>query len=457
MWNITYNLNKLINPEKTGYEFITALKLYIPHKEIGLQLLVRKEQQLPFFYEVILKLVDCKCNEISNISELMGIEEEILIDIIAEMSRLELVYPKSSSISLTPKGKTALKELKSVVIEKEEMNRIYVNTITGKIVELEHTYKKPTDNNPCLNEIVKVTDEFISENFVNLNECYQRRQEEFGTRNSNVNVKNEIYQILGKEYERLCYTEKVVYIYRNTRDNDLIYECEGDPEGIYGTVFSKHIANYTGTRSFLKRYLDIQKYLDTKVVLDDEKKQNTIKLLEVIKDNNILGKGDTEELDKNYFIDRYMLQKEYSNILMSIKSIRPTEVIISSGCLSNILDHNVIANIQGNLDYSKTTIVGDNSEWKVDELKSRVLNYKQKKKNKIEWIESSDIKQTNIVLYPHCAITINYLPIAIGRDYLLREVAEITFNAEKIKEMKKNIYGDKYKDSVAIGKEERLY
>ena len=86
MWNIAYDLNRLIPPIKSGYNFIKSIKLYIPYKEIGLKTLVRKEQPLPFFYEIILKLVDCKYNEIHNISELIGVEEEILNDVVGEMS-----------------------------------------------------------------------------------------------------------------------------------------------------------------------------------------------------------------------------------------------------------------------------------------------------------------------------------------------------------------------------------
>ncbi len=123
MWNITYDLNRLIPPRKSGYEFIKTIKLYIPYKEIGLTILVRKEQPLPFFYETILKLVDCKCNEIISISELTGVEEEILNDVVGEMSKLDLVYVKSNIITLTPKGRTALNDLKKTVIEREEINR----------------------------------------------------------------------------------------------------------------------------------------------------------------------------------------------------------------------------------------------------------------------------------------------------------------------------------------------
>lgn len=88
-----------------------------------------------------MKLVDCKYNEIHNISELIGVEEEILNDVVGEMSGSNLLYIKSNIITLTPKGKESLNKLKRTVIEKEELNRIYINAITGEIKDLDRTYK----------------------------------------------------------------------------------------------------------------------------------------------------------------------------------------------------------------------------------------------------------------------------------------------------------------------------
>lgn len=440
MWNITYDLNRLIPPQKSGYEFVKTIKLYIPYKEIGLKTLVRKEQPLPFFYEIILKLVDCKCNEIFNISELTGVEEEILNDVVGEMSRLELIYIKSNIITLTPKGREALNNLKKTVIEKEELNRIYINSITGEIKDLERTYKKPAYKNPCLDEIIRITDEFITNHFNDFNEYYQKRQEDYEVKEQHNNIKNEIYQIIGKEYEKLCYHEEKAFVYKNIRDNDLLYECENDPENIYGNTLAKQIYDCTGARNFLVAPFHCAKYLDMKVVIDKEKQENTEKLIQVIENNTTLGKKNKEEIEEYYFVDRYLLEKEYCDILSSIKNIKPSEIVISSGNLSEILDHNAIAALQASLDNTKVSIICDANENRISQLKSKVINHKQKKRNRIHWVERENINQTNIILYPQCAINIKYFPIPVGKDYLIQEVAEITFEKEKIQAQKDSLF-----------------
>lgn len=434
MWEVTYDLKKLVYPSKPGYDFITSTRLFIPYKEVGLQLLVRKEQILPFFYEIILTLVDCRCNEISNISEITGVEQEILFNVVGEMSRQELVYIKSGVLILTPNGKLALGELKKVVIEKEAINRMFINCITGDISDLERSHKRPTDNNPCLFETIKIDDEYISERFDDFNEYYKKRQEVYEEK-SLMNIKNEIYQIIGKEYERLCYSDVKTLIYKNTRDDDLVYECDDDIGNIYGTVFSKQINTFAGARNFLRRYSNINKYNNNKAIYNTEKAYNTENLINTIKS----GKS-TEEFEKYYFSNRYLLDKEYIEILYSIVNLRPTEILISSGNLIDFLKTDIILLLQASLDNAKVSIICDSNEWQVEHLRESVTNTKQKKKNKIDWIERKDISQTNIIIYPYCAISIDYFPIPIGRDYILKEIADITFDTKIAQEAKESLF-----------------
>ena len=167
---------------------------------------------------------------------------------------------------------------------------------------------------------------------------------------------------------------------------------------------------------------------------------NTQRLIQVVENNIASGKKNTEEIEEYYFVDRYLLEKKYSNILTSIKNIRPSEILISSGNLSEILDHNAIASLQSSLDNTKVSIICDASEYRINQLKNNVINHKQKKRNRIQWVERENINQTNIVLYPQCAINIKYLPIPVGKDYLIQEVAEITFEKEKIQKQKDGYY-----------------
>ena len=433
MWNIAYDLNRLIPPIKSGYNFIKSIKLYIPYKEIGLKTLVRKEQPLPFFYEIILKLVDCKYNEIHNISELTGVEEEILNDVVGEMSGSNLLYIKSNIITLTPKGKESLNKLKRTVIEKEELNRIYINAITGEIKDLDRTYKKPDYMCPCLDEKIKITDEFITSHFSDFDEYYQKRQEDYEVKEQHNSIRNEIYQIIGKEYEKLCYIEERAFIYKNIRDNDLLFECENDPENIYGNTLARQIYECTGARSFLVPPFNCGKYLDIQVSIDGEKKEKTEKLVQVLSNNTTLDNKSKEEIEEYYFTDRYLLENEYFDILTSLKNIKPSEVVISSGELSKMLNDEVISALQSIINKTRIYIIYDKNEYKISQLKSKLMNYMKKNRNRIQWIEQENITQTDIVLYPQCLINIKYNPIPVGKDYLIEEVPEIIFDREKIK------------------------
>lgn len=433
MWNIAYDLNKLIPPLKSGYNFIKSIKLYIPYKEIGLKILVRKEQPLPFFYEIILKLVDIKYNEIHKISELTGVEEEILNDVVGEMSGLDLLYIKGNIISLTPKGKESLNNLKKSVIEKEELNKIYINAITGEIKDLARIYQRPDYMSPCLDEKIKITDNFITNHFSDFDEYYQRRQEDYEVKEQHNNIRNEIYQIIGKEYKKLCYVEERAFVYKNIRDNDLLFECENDPENIYGTTLAKQVYDCTGARSFLVPPFKCDKYLGRQVGIDSMKNENTKKLIQVLLNNATVDNKSKEEVEEYYFVDRYLFENEYYDILTSLKNIKPSEVVISSGKLSEILSDEVISALQAIVNKTKIHIIYDKNEHKINQLKSKFMNYMKNKQNRIQWIEQKDITESNIILYPQCLISIRYNPIPVGKDYLIQEIPEITFDKELIR------------------------
>ena len=49
----------------------------------------------------------------------------------------------------------------------------------------------------------------------------------------------------------------------------------------------------------------------------------------------------------------------------------------------------------------------------------------------MDW--TKDITESNIILYPQCLINIRYNPIPVGKDYLIQEIPEITFDKELIR------------------------
>lgn len=426
MWNINYNIKKLLPIKKPGYEFVKTLNLFIPYKEIGLITLIRKEQPLPFFFEMILKLVNCQCYEITNISELTGVEEEILNNVVGDMSRRELVYIKSGMITLTPKGKVALEKLIQTTLEKEELNKVFINGITGEIEDLDRTYNRPTFGNPCLDEKIEVTEEFITSHFNGFNEYYQYRQLDFEGKGQVNNEKNEIYQIIEKKYEKLCYIIRKTFVYKNIRDNTIIFECENDVDNVYGTILAKQIRHRPGARRCLTPPFKCN--LNEKITISKEKLENTQNLIQVVE--NMDESNCNEDLETNYFKTRLLFEKEYEYILTSIKDIRPSEIIISSGKLRDVLTDNIIASLQSSLNYAKVTIVFDDKESGIESIKNKVNKYNRK--NKIEWFRRNGITCTKIVLYPECIINIKYNPFEVDADYLIHEIADICFDEEQV-------------------------
>lgn len=426
MWNINYSLLKLVPPEKSGYDFISTHWVLIPYREIGLNLLVRKEQELPLLYEVVLKLVECNYNNVQKVSDLTGLGQEVLISVIGEMSRFELIYLKSNSILLTPKGVLAINNLKKITIEKEQLNRIYIDTISGEFINVDNLLKKRLSKYPWIDEIVDIDDNFINSNFDAFDEYYKKRQEDYEDKSI---VKNEIYQILGKEYAKLHYIEKKLYVYRNMRDNDIVYEFEGDMNNIYGQAFTRQMEMGMGARKILKRKSDVDKYLTEALVIDNEKQCSLSRLIEYAKKSS--GSNNGEELEKLYFCDRDLLDKEYMEILYLLKYIKPHELLISSSEISHILNDDIIGIILSQIDnINAIHIIYNSKEYNSDKIVAKLLNHKDKSKVKID--SKKDVSETNIILYPHCAINIKYYPIKVDNDYLVQEKAEVCFNIEKV-------------------------
>ena len=122
-------------------------------------------------------------------------------------------------------------------------------------------------------------------------------------------------------------------------------------------------------KKFLVPPFKCDKYLGIQVGIDSEKKENTEKLIQVLSNNATLDNKNKEEIEEYYFVDRYLLENEYYDILTSLKNIKPSEVIISSGKLSEILDYDVITALQTILNKTKIYIIYDKNEHKINQLK----------------------------------------------------------------------------------------
>ena len=119
-----------------GYTYVGETLILCPVYEIGINVLERTESKLPYIYEIVLKLVNTGINKVTDLCHWLGLEEGILSEIISDMAAsLMLVDVSQACITLTPKGKQALGSLKLIEMQKSQLNEIYVNAISGSVME----------------------------------------------------------------------------------------------------------------------------------------------------------------------------------------------------------------------------------------------------------------------------------------------------------------------------------
>ena len=64
-------------------------------------------------------------------------------------------------------------------------------------------------------------------------------------------------------------------------------------------------------------------------------------------------------------------------------------------------------------------------------------------KKKINMIKDSELSKTQIILYPHCVINVEYVPHFIAGSYILQEIPTIYFDDEII-ERETDIFEKRY-------------
>lgn len=130
------DLSRLANRHKykyPGYRLVNHIKVASPIYSIPLDIVIQKKKDLSIIQEFCLKLISEKINDTKIISELLGIEKNVIDDNISELISNDIAkYNLSSGISITEKGKRVSKELKLEV--PVNLNYIfYMDALTGNI------------------------------------------------------------------------------------------------------------------------------------------------------------------------------------------------------------------------------------------------------------------------------------------------------------------------------------
>lgn len=124
------------NPDRNdAYTWIMRDDIYIPIIRTYLSITKRTHFLLPLLDEIILRLVAEGVNEITEISNILGVERKLLEITIADLYKKNLVYCSSDKCNLRPPGIAALQKLQVIQRKKDTLRNVYYDPFNRRIFE----------------------------------------------------------------------------------------------------------------------------------------------------------------------------------------------------------------------------------------------------------------------------------------------------------------------------------
>lgn len=295
----------MLPPKNNNYNYLKKIKIGYPVYKINIKILRREDKEVPYSYEVILRLLFENINNIKQISGILGLEEYVVRNILAEMYARDYVYLIGNNPVISVQGKKLLNTLKMMEITEDKFT-IYIDGINGK-VEIDENVQKGTNGN-LLKELIKVDNDFFNEKFADIDDLYKKYQEEEldGFKNASI---YELYDIKEIQSKTILYRYKDVYIFENNGQIDFSFKNKIDNEGEYIEALANEYKNKP-------MILDIKQIEGKRVTVDnlneyrEELNKNKMSMIENarIKDEN--------EFNKMYYSNRELLEDEYIEFIL---------------------------------------------------------------------------------------------------------------------------------------------
>ena len=295
----------MLPPKNNNYNYLKKIKIGYPVYKINIKILRREDKEVPYSYEVILRLLFENINNIKQISGILGLEEYVVRNILAEMYARDYVYLIGNNPVISVQGKKLLNTLKMMEITEDKFT-IYIDGINGK-VEIDENVQKGTNGN-LLKELIKVDNDFLNEKFADIDDLYKKYQEEEfdGFKNASI---YELYDIKEIQSKTILYRYKDVYIFENNGQIDFSFKNKIDNEGEYIEALANEYKNKP-------MILDIKQIEGKRVTVDnlneyrEELNKNKMSMIENarIKDEN--------EFNKMYYSNRELLEDEYIEFVL---------------------------------------------------------------------------------------------------------------------------------------------
>lgn len=426
-------------------EYIKSINLGIPIHIIDMSILKKEIEELPITYRTILKLVDNGIEVISELSNIMGLEERIIEETLSGMSMQNLIYDIGSNIKVTKKGKDALERMKLVKIKEDILKDISINSITNKLGLNDETYNTNFKINRSLKEKEDITEEKILQRFDEINQIYKEEQKNLQrqymeTKHYMTEAISELQDIVSINKNRIIYDCKKVFLYY--KDETIVCRID-DMNSEKEEIYLNEIYNQYSVNSSL---------LDVKYIKDNS--SNNINYL-VDKCELELNKSILEEdIDKyreernetleskimgEYYTNRFLLNEEYKSLLIDeLSNFKGTIHIQIKNLIPIIFDEEIFCTLKklgSNKQEINIICVKNNNKRYVDRIK-------ELRKYNINIVEVEEILE-DIIMFENKFAIIVYNKIYNIKDKanngIIKNIYTMYVNQDILDKIKKSL------------------
>lgn len=423
-----------------GYTYVGETLILCPLYEIGINVLERTESKLPYIYEVVLKLVNTGINKVPDLCHWLGLEEGILSEIISDMAAtLMLVDVSQARITLTPKGKQALSSLKLIEMQKSQLNEIYVNAISGAVMEDPPARLMPSPPPKpymFLDRLHNLSLSFLNDHFETLASIHQ------GKKRSDLEYYSKtLFRLLSITYQELHYEAMSAHIYVNIGTGNIIVHFPYNRDFDYPFVVYQQIqAKTNGATWLFERDTNNKRLLPAPIWQTESFAKSLANLVEQY---HCFQSGGTTEMAyvSAYCSDRMLLSGEIDDLLFCLDTYKTKSlVIMSSHILRYLSDDTFIESWIPNLGNLRVCIYYSRpeNEREKGQLDTATENLYRKipgsKKSFVTIREIDDyFDRTVIIANPGFVIgsKFDYIPCFTG-DYILKEISGVSFDSSLV-------------------------
>ncbi|MFW2491698.1 hypothetical protein ACN077_24540 [Clostridium chromiireducens] len=427
MKNYLEQLIKKVPKENKGYNYISTIEISIPVSMCAINVIRRKETGLQLAEEIIMKLIDNDVTTVIELSEILGLDKEIIDDVVGKLYIKEFITVTAGNCILASKGKKVMESLKEVKLEQGTIAPVFINLITGEIYT--DKYSNQADNyvkkDNVLNGKIKINLEYFNERFGDIKDIFDIQQKAYGaTKLSKISL----YKIESVEENKIQYLNIKSNLYKNKTGEEIEIISQ---DNIIQKIQSEILEQMINQNKFKYTFKNRNKY---KMLSNDEwetkinDKNDGIRKL--IKDYNKADRNEEQMISEKFYriykADRIIIENELELMIEELSN-GVKEINIYINRLGDILfDEEYIIPLCKAIKKGSKIIIYYNFENNLDKTLSSARNNFPEIKNIEIKKEESVFEELIINFENRYEIKTQYYDIKVfGDKYITKSISSI--------------------------------